>query len=233
MSSYPMINIDWIQLVLGAFFSLVPTRKFIRTECHYVGYRRLRKVIVNSPMSRQARRRNWKFLLGWVGLLRGYATAWLLNGAIQAPPDATRGTQLAVVGLISALLLLALWRQSEYRPKTQAPDQTVAPTEFLVGMMSALMPPMVTLSALLIGVAAAIAARSFTFGYGLASLVTLGSGLLFSRDLPRVGLWTLLVAFPLLINWLRSTDFVIPVRFKTSRAGAALTSKSSAPVALS
>ena len=211
------MNIQWIPLLLGAFFGLVPARKFIRTPCRYVGYRRLRKVMINTPMSRRARHRNWQFPLGWIDLLRGYATAWMFGQALSVSAQASRSEHLAVMLFTSGLLLLALWRQSAFRGKPHATDQTVAPTGFLLGMMAALLPVMVTVAALIIGVAAAIAAGGFTFGYVLACVVTLATGQLFTGNLPQVGLWSLLVAFPLLINWVRRTELVMPVRFKALR----------------
>ncbi len=212
------MNIDWIPLLVGLFFGLLPARKLLPANCHYVGYKRLRKVVVISPISRRTRRKRWRFPLVWVDLLRGYATVWLLTEAIQDAPESTRIEHSVGLLITAVLLLAALWMQTEYRTKTHAKDQTVSPTGFLIGMMVALLPPMVAIAALMIGVAATIAAGTFAFGYGLASVVTLATGILFTQNIPQAGTWSLLVAFPLLLSWVRRTDLVMTVHLVGSHS---------------
>ena len=75
-----------------------------------------------------------------------------------------------------------------------------------------LLPPIVAISAIAIGSATAIALNSFAAGYIVAMLTTAGFGYLFMGPSLWLPIYTVLVAAPLLLNWIRRTSLVIPVR---------------------
>ena len=86
------------------------------------------------------------------------------------------------------------------------------PRRFLAGMMFALLPWIVALSAIVIGVTAAVDFTSLAAGYLIATLATAVIGAFFLRTSPWLGVYTVLVATPMMINWGRRTHLVIPVR---------------------
>jgi len=116
------------------------------------------------------------------------------------------GVQLLATGL---LLLIVLWMQT--RDRIHA-GETISPSSFLGGMMLALLPVVVACSAIVIGVATAIAMNSFAAGYVVATVTTLAIGYPFLGRSPWLPLYGLLVALPLVLNWLRRTTLVMPIR---------------------
>ena len=148
----------------------------------------------------------------WIDPVRGYVTATLLAQAVRATPESTGGDRLAVLGVTIGLLLAVLWVQTERRSRTDGKTQTISPTAFLAGMIVGLLPPMMAIAALTLGVATALALTNFSAGYFAASLATLIVGLVFTRNVPLVTLQGFLVAFPMLMNWVRRTTLVMPIR---------------------
>ncbi len=148
----------------------------------------------------------------WIDPVRGYVTATLLAQAVHAAPTATGGDRLTVMAVTIGLLLAVLWVQTERRSRTDGKTQTVSPTGFLAGMIVGLLPPVVAIAALTLGVATALALTNFSAGYFAASLATLTVGLVFTRNVPLVALQGFLVAFPMLMNWVRRTTLVMPIR---------------------
>jgi heme A synthase len=150
--------------------------------------------------------------LVWIDPVRGYMTVWLLNQALLPSPVATDFDRLIAMLITYALLLTALWIQTECRSREKANTQTVSPTAFLAGMIVGLLPPMAAMAALVLGAATAMAVANFNAGYSAASLAALSSVLVFNRNIPMAGFTGFLVAFPMLVSWVRRDRLVMPIR---------------------
>jgi hypothetical protein len=201
--------IHWFPLLCGLIFGLIPPRLLINTECRYLRFDALWNRVLFKETGKQRRRRWWKLPLVWVDPLRGYVTASMLSDAFHVAPMATG--ILKVLPLVTTFLALTavLWVQTTGRREQR---ETLSPCGFLGGMMLALLPVMVSVSAIVMGVAAAIALRRFVAGYVLAACATAGIGYLFMGRSPWLGAYTVLVATPLLISWFARKSLVIPVR---------------------
>lgn len=199
----------WFPLVCGLFFGLIPPRLLLNSECRYLNFESLWATVVRPRHSNQRRRRWWKLPLVWIDPIRGYATAFFLNDAFQAAPLATTMDHLGRIFVTFLVLLLVIWVQTWGR---KGQKETLAPCGFSAGLMLGLLPVVVALSAIIIGVTAAIATTHFAAGYAVAALTTAGIGYAFMGRTPWLGACTVLVAAPLLISWLRRTQLVIPVR---------------------
>lgn len=200
----------WISLFCGLFFGLIPPRLLINSECRYLRFDRLwRRVVPREEDLRKSRRRWWKLPLVWIDPARGFASATFLSAAFELKPEATGWTRMEPLLATAPLLLVVVWMQTRGRIRA---GETISPSSFLGGMMLALLPPVVAFSAIVIGVATAIAMSSFAAGYLVATATTLIIGYPFLGRSPWLGLYTLLVATPLIINWLRRTSLVMPVR---------------------
>lgn len=201
--------IHWIPLLSGLFFGLIPPRLLINSECRYLRFDRLWKRVVSKESASERRRRWWKLPLVWIDPVRGFMTATLLSAAFDLVPNATGLARVGPLLATAPLLVLVLWTQTRGRVHS---GETISPSAFLAGMMLALLPPVVASSAIVIGVATAVAMNSFAAGYLVATVTTLAIGYPFLGRSPWLGVYTLLVATPLIINWLRRTCLVMPVR---------------------
>ena len=148
----------------------------------------------------------------WIDPIRGYVTACLLNQAILHTPGATGFDRLMEMLITAALMLTVLWMQTEHRICDKENSQTVSPTAFLAGMIVEVLPPMAAIAALVLGGATAMAMTNFSAGYGAASIAALTSVLVFTRNIPLAGFNGFLVAFPMLISWVRRNRLVMPIR---------------------
>ena len=165
--------------------------------------------MITKETVRERRRRWWKLPLVWIDPVRGYVSAWFLSITFEAAPHATSFERSLILLATATLLFGVLWMQTRGRVHA---GETISPSSFLGGMMLALLPPVVAYAAIAIGVATAIAMKNFAAGYLVAATTTLAIGYLFLDRSPYLAVYTLLVAAPLIINWLRRTALVMPVR---------------------
>lgn len=199
----------WIPLLSGLFFGLIPPRSLINSECRFLQFDRLWRRVVIKEAGGERRRRWWKLPLVWIDPVRGYVSAWLLSTAFEPAFESTSLERGLILLATATLLFLVLWVQTRGRIRA---GETISPSSFLGGMMLALLPPVVACAAIAIGVATAVAMKSFAAGYLVASATTLAIGYLFLDRSPCLAVYTLLVVSPLIINWLRRTVLVMPVR---------------------
>jgi hypothetical protein len=202
--------IHWIPLLCGLFFGLIPPRLLLNSECRYLRFDAVwSRIALSKKSSGQRRRRWWKLPLVWIDPIRGYFVATQLSEAFDYVADATTMQKISSAAATAFVLFLVLWVQTCGR---RAEGETISPTGFLGGMMIGVLPLVVAISAIVTGVATAIAMNRFTAGYLMATLATAGFGFLFLKTSIWLPVYTLLVAAPLLLSWLRRTSLVMPVR---------------------
>jgi hypothetical protein len=201
--------INWIPLLCGLFFGLIPPKLLINSECRYLRFEGLWERVIAPKPSAQRRRRWWKLPLVWIDPVRGYFVAAQLNDAFDMVQRATAFEKICPLVATFLALFLVLWVQTCGRREV---DETLSPSSFLAGMMIALLPLVVALSAIAIGVSTAVVMTRFSAGYLLASLTTAGLGFLFLGRSLWLPMYTVIVATPLIISWLRRTSLVMPVR---------------------
>ncbi|CAM2916174.1 hypothetical protein [Rariglobus hedericola] len=201
--------IHWLPLLCGLFFGLIPPRLLINSECRYLSCEGLWSRVVTREKSNQRRRRWWKLPIVWIDPVRGFVTAMLITTAFEVVDKPTALQKLAPVAATFLTLLVVLWIQCRGRNTDR---ETLSPSAFLAGLMLGMLPPVVALSAIVIGITTAIAMTSFMAGYVVATLTTAVIGYVFLGRSPWLAAYTILVASPLLINWLRRTQLVMPVR---------------------
>jgi hypothetical protein len=196
----------------GLFFGTIPPRLLIASKCRYLDCRRLISRLGFFDVKERRLARWWKMPLVWIDPVRGYVTAWLLNQAILTTPGAKGFDRLMEMLITAALMLTVLWIQTERRKGENESTQTVSPTAFMAGMIVGILPPMAAIAALVLGVATAMAMADFSAGYGAASIAALTSVLVFTRNIPLAGLSGFLIAFPMLLSWVRRNPLVMPIR---------------------
>ena len=201
--------IHWLPLLCGLFFGLIPPRLLINSECRYLSCAALWERVVTRGKSNQRRRRWWKLPIVWIDPVRGFVTAISLVAAFEVADKPTAMQKLAPVAATFLVLFAVLWVQCRGRDTDK---ETLSPSAFLAGMMMGMLPPIVALSAIIIGIATAIALSGFAAGYIVATITTAVLGYVFLGRSPWLAAYTILVASPLLINWLRRTQLVMPVR---------------------
>jgi len=203
--------INWLTLIPGLFFGLIPPRLLINSECHYLGFEGLMARIFPSRIKTEPsrRRRWWKLPLVWIDPVRGYATAVFISQAFTAVPKATGVAKAApLIATFLALLVIVCVQTSGRHSK----GETLSPSGFLAGMMLALLPWIVALSAIVIGVTSAMAMTSFNAGYLFATMMTATCGYFFLGRSVWLACYTVLVATPMLLSWVGRTKLVVPVR---------------------
>lgn len=198
----------WIPLSGGLLLGLIPPRLLLNSECRYLRFGQLWNKL-GSDGSGERRRRWWKLPLVWIDPVRGFCVGCLVGGAFEAVPGATAAQRFSPLLASFAVLLVVLWVQTSGRRNEGA---TLSPSAFLAGLMLASMPAIVAVPAIILGLAAAVAVRSFAAGYRIAALATAAGGYVFIGCRVWPALLSVLVAAPLLINWLRRTKLVMPVR---------------------
>lgn len=199
----------WISLCLGLLMGLIPPRLLINSECRYLIFEELWFRAFRRTREDGRRRRWWKLPLVWIDPVRGYVVAWMLSQTFEASPEGTSLEHLLTVALAGGLMLIAVWVQTNGRG---AERETLSPSGFIAGMVLCLLPLQVSIAALVMGVAGAMALRGYVVGYLIATTTMAGVGFLFMGKSVVLFSATLLMAAPAIINWLRGSKMVIPVR---------------------
>lgn len=202
---------SWYMLLLGLALGLVPPRLLLHPDCRYLAFEDLwNKVLRRDPTLTRRRIRWWRAPLLWIDPVRGYLVASMLLGGLRPMRKAGPGMIYGEIGLTALMLLAVLWAQTGFRPKDR---ETVSPVLFLAGMFTALLPWTVWGPTFVLGVASAVAMNGFVAGYFVAGLTVLGAGYVFAGNLFTLATAVSLLGLPVLLNWLRSTRMVVPVRY--------------------
>jgi hypothetical protein len=201
--------IHWLPLLCGLFFGLIPPLWLINSECRYRQFEMIWKRLSKPAEPGQIRRRWWKLPIVWIDPVRGYVTGFLLSDAFRPVHKAVGIEKLLPLIVTASLLLLVMWVQTSGRGKD---SETLSPSSFLAGLMVALMPLVVALSAITIGAATAIAMSGFSAGYFMAAVSTACIGYIFLGRSLWLPIFTVIVASPMLINWFRRGKLVMPIR---------------------
>ena len=203
------MTIHWIQLIVGLAFGLVPMCKLLNTECRYLIFEDLWAKVIKRDQPGQRRRRWWKLPMVWIDPFRGYVAADYLLGAITPAPDAPGFLRIVIMGICGGLVLTTVWAQTLGRVEER---ETISPAGFLAGVLIASLPPAVAAAAIVMGASTAVAMRSYNAGYIVATLTTFGIGFLFMGKSATLVILTVVTALPMLLNWLRGSRLVTPVR---------------------
>lgn len=198
------MNIAWLPLLGGLFFGLIPPKLLLNSECRYLRFEAMWERVANRKKSIQKRRRWWKLPLVWIDPVRGYMVATLVHEGLKP-----LGGGLLGVSVNFLVLLVILFVQTSGRSEQ---GETLSPAGFLGGMMLALLPPIVSISAIVLGVSTAVAMSRFVPGYVIASLVTASVGIVFMGKNLWLVSYTVLIAFPMILSWLKRSSLVVPVR---------------------
>lgn len=201
--------IHWFPLLCGLFLGLTPATSLVSSECRYLRFESVWARVTFANKSGQRRRRWWKMPLVWIDPFRGYVVAMQLGTAFAPVDEPTTAQKIfPMVATFFVLFLVVCMQTRGRRDETE----TLSPTGFLGGLMVALFPPTVSISAIVIGVSTAIAMNRFAAGYLAATAATAGIGYLFLGRNLMLPMYVALVATPLLVSWLRSTPLVMPMR---------------------
>ncbi len=201
----------WYMLLLGLALGFVPPRLLANPDCRYLSFEDLwNKVLRRDPTLTRRRIRWWRAPLLWIDPVRGHLVASMLLGGLRPVRKASPGLIYGEIGLTALMLLAVLWVQTGLRAKDR---ETVTPVLFLAGMLTAMLPWTVWGPAFVLGVASAVAMNGFVAGYFVAGLAVLGAGYVFMGNLFTLATVIFLLALPVLLNWLRSTNMVVPVRY--------------------
>jgi hypothetical protein len=201
--------VAWIPLLLGLLFGLIPPKLLITSECRYLRFEGMWRRLASREPSAKRRRRWWKLPLVWVDPIRGYFVGMQLTDAFDCVQKATVFQRLLPMVATFIVMFVVLWVQTSGRREA---DETLSPSAFLGGMMIAMLPLVVALSAIVIGISTAVVMHHFAPGYIFATLATAGFGYLFLGRSLWLPIYTVLVASPLIISWIRRTSLVMPVR---------------------
>jgi hypothetical protein len=201
--------IHWIPLLCGLFFGLIPPLCLIKKECRFREFDVIWKRISKPADPGQVRRRWWKMPIVGIDPIRGYVTGFYLSDAFRTAQNAAGVQKLLPLIATALLLLLVMCVQTSGRGNER---ETLSPVTFLGGLMLALLPLVVALSAITIGTATAIAMSGFSAGYFMASVATACIGYIFLGRSLWLPVYTVIVASPLLINWFRRGHLVMPFR---------------------
>lgn len=205
-----MMNIEWMSLLTGLFFGLIPARALLNSDCRFLEFEELRGLILNNDVERRRRRRRWwKLPLVWIDPVRGYVVATLLNGAIAPAERATTPDRVLPMAVTCGLFVLVALMQTLGRP---AKREALCPALFMGGCIVGLLPPFVAVSALVVGVATAWAVVSYAIGYAAVVAVVAAMGVLFIPSKLELIEGVTAVAAPLVIFWWRHARWVVPVR---------------------
>ncbi len=201
----------WYMLILGSMLGLVPPRLLLQPDCRYLSFEDLWSRVLRRDDTLKSRRiRWWRLPLLWIDPLRGYMVAWFLLDGLRPVPKASPGLVYAEIGLTALMLLSVLKVQTGHRSKER---ESIAPVLFLGGMLVALLPWTVWAPAFVLGVATAIAMNGFIAGFLFAALAVIGAGYIYMSSFFTLATALLLLVAPILLNWVRDTRFVAPVRY--------------------
>lgn len=204
-----IMTIHWVVFLAGAFFGFIPGFRLLNTECRYLVFDDLWAKLRETEKSQQRRRKWWKLPLVWIDPVRGYVTANLLMQAFEASPESKAFGRLLPVLLGGSFLLISVFIQTCGRRDVR---ESISPAGFLAGVLVALLPPTISGAAIIIGVATAIVVRNYTAGYALAMITMAGIGYVFMGISVSLAIAVAAVGLPVLLNWLRGTHMVTPVR---------------------
>lgn len=201
--------INWVYLMVGLLFGLIPPMRLLNCECRYLIFEELWTRVLRRPEDSQRRRRWWKLPLVWIDPVRGYVVGTFLAQAFKAAPKSTFvQAQIPVLALLGCVMwVLAVQTAGRERER-----ESLSPAGFMAGMMLAMLPPTVAVGAIIIGGATAVALQSYTYGYLAAGLATAGIGMVFLMGNTKLGVYVLMTSAPAWMNWLRGTNLVTPVR---------------------
>jgi len=201
----------WYMLILGLALGLVPPGWLLQVDCRYLSFEDLWSRVLRREDTLKTRRiRWWRLPWLWIDPVRGYTVTWFLLDGLRPVRKASPGMIYGEIGLTALLLLAVLTVQTGHRRNEQ---QSLAPVLFLGGMLAAFLPWTVWVPAFVLGVATAIAMNGFVAGFIFAALAVLGAGYIYMSSLFTLGTALLLLAAPILLNWVRATRFVVPVRY--------------------
>ena len=201
----------WYMLLLGSFLGFVPPRLLLQPDCRYLSFEDLwSRVLRRDPTLTARLIRWWRLPLLWIDPVRGYMVAWLLLDGLRPVRNASAGMIYGEIGLTALMLLAVLKVQTGHRRQER---ESIAPVLFLGGMLAALLPGTVWTPAFVLGVATAIAMNGFTGGFMFAAFAVIGAGYIYKCSLLNLATALLLLVAPILLNWVRETRLVAPVRF--------------------
>lgn len=203
------MTINWIYLIIGLGFGLIPPLRLLNTECRYLPFEEVWTRVFRRMDDGQKRRRWWKLPLVWIDPVRGYVVGKMLAQSFGPVERANFiQAQLPVLAVLAAVLVV-LMVQTKGRAYER---ESLSPAGFLAGMMFAMLPPVISLGAIVLGGATMVAAQCFAYGYWAAALVTAGVGFAFMGPSPKLGVYVLMVSAPAWMSWLRGAALVMPVR---------------------
>jgi hypothetical protein len=199
--------INWIPLIIALLFGLIPPRYLIKGEVRYLVFENLWTKAIRPPHGDHRRRRWWKLPLVWIDPVRGFAVACYTLEAFPKPP---RGVSIyPQLSAIALTLLLCLWMQTVGRRRA---GETISPMGFLAGMIAMVLPYEVAIPVLVVGFSTVVAVRDYSFGYFGAALMAVGFGYFHMGMNPKLVAPIALILLPVVVNWLRRTHLVVPVR---------------------
>jgi hypothetical protein len=201
--------INWIPLIIALLFGLIPPRLLIKGEVRFLGFEDLWLKAIRPPHGEHRRRRWWKLPLVWIDPIRGLVTAHYLLEAFPKPLRGSGQTAYPHLSAIAVTLWLCLWMQTLGRRRS---GETISPTGFLAGMIVILLPYEVAVPVLVVGFSTVIAVRDYNFGYYAAALMCAGFGYFFMGFSLNLIAPMGLLLLPVVVNWLRGTRLVVPVR---------------------
>lgn len=208
-----MVSVNWLHLIVGLAFGLVPPLRLLNCTVRYMPFDHLWTDVLwrkNRDDETRRRRRWWKLPLVWIDPVRGYVVGASLINAFE-PVKGSNFIQAQLPTLALAAALFAVLRtQTQERLRER---ESVSPASFIFGYMWAVFDPLVAGGAILIGAATSVSVRNYSAGYLIAMLVAGGLGGLLMGFTPHVAVLAVGVAAPALINWMRGTSLVTPVRY--------------------
>ncbi len=199
--------INWIYLAVALFFGLIPPMRLLNCECRFLIFDEMWARVFRSSSGGERRRRWWKLPLVWIDPFRGYVVGSFLAQSFRAVPKASSiESQFPVLALLaSVMVVLAVQTKGRER-------ESLSPATFIAGLVLAMVPLEIGLSAMVIGCATAMALHSYTYGYLAMGLATAAIGVVFMRGNTSLGVYVLMTSAPAWMNWLRGTTLVTPVR---------------------
>lgn len=200
----------WLLLLAGILLGLVPPRLLINCDCRYLAFEELWTKVLRRPAEEGRRRRWWKMPLVWIDPFRGFVVAWLLRSAFTPLREGTAFERLLPTLLSCVLLVFVVWVQTRGRLHER---ESLSPTGFMAGVILQMLPLTVAMATLVMGAATAVAMQGFTAGYLVAAFTAVGVGFAFMGKSTTLASTVILIGLPVVINFLRGTRLVMPVRY--------------------
>jgi hypothetical protein len=202
--------VDWPALAVALVFGLLSPLRLLSSGCRFLTFQEMWTRVWRRAPAGQRRRRWWKLPLVWIDPVRGYVVGHFLGRAFGSSPESSYLEAQVLVALGFVALFAIVWVQTKGR---KGERESLSPAGFMAGLMLAVLePPIVAVSAWVVGGAMAIALDRYSFGYWAAALTVLMAGAVFSGVGPALVLQVGLVSAPAWIAWLRRTPLVTPVR---------------------